>query len=126
VRDCVQHFHGGLSGDRLRPVLHRSGGSDDLPSHRKLRHYGRGLRDPLPHPGGPHRGGVQRPALELPLHQDPGGNSGGLRHPRHRGHRHPKAHPQHPRPRLTPGISHRRGHAAGGRSPNHRGHPRAP
>ncbi len=44
-------------------------------------------------------------ALQFPLHQDAVGDSGGERHPRHSGRRHPQADPLHPR-RRQPARAH--------------------
>ncbi len=41
LRNCVQHLHGRLSGDCIRPLLHRSDGRDDLSPDRQLRNHRR-------------------------------------------------------------------------------------
>ena len=113
-RDRVQHGHGGVSGNRDRPQLHRPGGGDDLSADRQLRHHRRGLRNQNPHHGRHDRAGIQRHALQLPLYQNAVGNPGGKRHPRHPGRGHPKAHPRHPGRGKPEGADHLRRHAPRG------------
>ena len=96
VRAGVQHLHGGLSGNRDRPQLHRADGGDDLSPHRQLRHHRRGQRNPRAHHGRAGGARILRHAQQLPLYQNAGRDFGRKRHSRPAGRGHAAHRPDDP------------------------------